>query len=284
MVHAGCGGLLASSHSLDIAGMELVDPLSVDVQASLTIGLLQSDVKEALKAAFSNADGPLSVIDWCRGRNPSNESAMTYDGYSAESIASASECRDSSSTVTLSVGDPMSPSLTSAGGASGLKGDGTRGDDGDDWLKTSASSLQLWEMVPLEPYATVKHMSYYAVCPNIDPLTTAATDFFLQLGTVYETCKLETHAPQILGNEMDIDSRKISPGFVLLDCPQSMNIDTNNASISSVPVNAKEGNGRPCTVVYVVCPFPEPLAVLQTVVEASIAIRSVIRSSDKERI
>lgn len=32
-----------------------------------------------------------------------------------------------------------------------------------------------------------------------------------------------------------------------------------------------------------VCPFPEPLAVLQTVVEASIAIGSVIRSSDKER-
>lgn len=31
MVHAGCGGTLASCHSLDIAGMELVDPLSADV-------------------------------------------------------------------------------------------------------------------------------------------------------------------------------------------------------------------------------------------------------------
>ena len=31
MVHAGCGGSLASSHSLDIAGLELVDPLSADV-------------------------------------------------------------------------------------------------------------------------------------------------------------------------------------------------------------------------------------------------------------
>lgn len=31
MVHAGCGGTLASSHSLDIAGVELVDPLSADV-------------------------------------------------------------------------------------------------------------------------------------------------------------------------------------------------------------------------------------------------------------
>lgn len=100
--------------------------------------------------------------------------------------------------------------------------------------------------------------------------------------SVYETCKLGTHAPQSLGNEMDIDSGKISPGFVLLDCPQSMKIDTNNASMlgsisdyflflsngwdltsylktlskvlktlkfgSSVTVNAKEGNGGPCTV------------------------------------
>lgn len=32
MVHAGCGGFLASSHSLDISGMELVDPLSADVR------------------------------------------------------------------------------------------------------------------------------------------------------------------------------------------------------------------------------------------------------------
>lgn len=96
--------------------------LSFQVQSSLTIGLLQSDIKAALKSAFSSADGPLSVTDWCRGRNPSNESGMNCDGLSAESIASASECRDSSSTVTVSVGEPMSPSLTSAGGASGLKG------------------------------------------------------------------------------------------------------------------------------------------------------------------
>lgn len=94
----------------------------VQVQASSTIGLLQSDIKAALKSAFSSADGPLSVTDWCKGRNPSNESSITSDGHSSESVASASECRDSSSTVTLSVGDPMSPSLTSAGGASGLKG------------------------------------------------------------------------------------------------------------------------------------------------------------------
>lgn len=88
----------------------------------MTISLLQSDIKTALKSAFSNVDGPLSVTDWCRGRSPSSESGMAGDGLSTESIASASEGRDSSSTVTLSVGEPMSPPLTSAGGTSCHKG------------------------------------------------------------------------------------------------------------------------------------------------------------------
>lgn len=80
------------------------------------INLLQSDIKTALKSAFSILDGPLSVNDWCKGRNPSVDAGSTGDGFSAES--SISECRDSSSTV----GEPMSPSQSSAGGASSLKG------------------------------------------------------------------------------------------------------------------------------------------------------------------
>lgn len=36
-------------------------------------------------------------------------------------------------------------------------------------------------------------------------------------------------------------------------------------------------------VIYVVCPFPEPIAVLQTVIESSVSIGSVIFQSDRER-
>lgn len=351
MVHAGCGGVLASSHSLDIAGVELVDPLAADVQASSAISLIQSDIKAALRSAFGTFDGPLPVTDWCRGCSQFGD---VGDGFSAESSASVSECRDSSSTVTLSAVEPISPLQSSAGGSSCLK-DGTRADETserrsnqdtslseseqqlgsrlgptllvlpfpailvgyqDDWLKTSASSLQLWEKAPLEPYAMQKHMTYYVVCPDIDPLTTAAADFFQQLGTVYETCKLGTHSPQILGNHMEVDSGKLS-GFVLLDCPQSMKIESSSASLvgsisdyflslsngwdltsflkslsnvlktlnygSCLTTNAKEGISGPCTVIYVVCPFPEPFAVLKTVVESSAAVGSVVLSLDKER-
>ncbi|EOY08936.1 RNA polymerase II transcription mediators isoform 1 [Theobroma cacao] len=359
MVHAGCGGTLASCHSLDIAGVELVDPLSANIHASSVISLLHSDIKSALKSAFGNLDGPLSVTDWCKGRGQSGDVGASADGSSAES--NTNECRDSSTTVTHSVGEAMSPSQTSVGGSSVLKVTGAL-DGGkveetsqrrlnqeisgseseqqqctrlrptlfvlpspailvgyqDDWLKTSANSLQLWEKAPLEPYALPKPIIYSVICPDIDPLTSAAADFFQQLGTVYETCKLGTHSPQSLGNQMEMDSGKwSSSGFVLLDCPQSMKIESSNASLLGsisdyflslsngwdlacylkslskalkalklsqfLSTNQKEGISGPCMVIYVVCPFPEPTAVLKTVVESSIAIGSIILPSDRER-
>ncbi|XP_060186715.1 mediator of RNA polymerase II transcription subunit 13 isoform X3 [Lycium barbarum] len=324
MVHAGCGGVLASCHSLDVAGVELIDPLSADVQASFTLTLLQNDIKTALKSAFGTMEGPLSVVDWCKGRSQSNDGGISGDGFSAESTASANGIRvDEASERRLSQdtclseseqlpGSRLRPTLAAVPYPAILVG------YQDDWLKTSPSSLQLWEKAPFEPYAMPKHMTYHVVCPDINALTTAATDFFQQLGTVYETCKLGTHSPQCMGNEMEIDSGKIaSSGFVLIDCPQSMKIDSSGASMlgsisdyflslsngwdlesylkslskvlrnlkltSCMTMNPKEGSTGPCTVIYVVCPFPEPLAVLQTVIESSIAVGSVVLSSDKER-
>lgn len=329
MVHAGCGGMLSSSHSLDISGVELVDPYSVDVQASLTISLLQSDIKSALKSAFGTLDGPLSISDWCRGR--SLDTGNIGDGFSAESTASPSEGRDSSyGTRTDETSEKRSYQESCASESEYQSGARVRPTLAvvpfpailvgyqDDWLKCSASSLKFWEKASFEPYATQKNMTYYVVCPDIDPLTTAASDFFQQLGTVYETCKLGVHSPQGLGNEMDTDSGKMSStGFVLLDCPQSMKMDSSTASmlgsisdyflslsngwdvasflkslskvlktlklVSCLATNSKEGNNGACVVVYVVCPFPEPLAVLQTLIESSVALGSVLFSSDKER-
>ncbi|XP_050879471.1 mediator of RNA polymerase II transcription subunit 13 isoform X3 [Lathyrus oleraceus] len=351
MVHAGCGGTLASSHSLDIAGLELVDPLSSDVHASTVISLLQSDIKTALKSAFSNLEGPLSVTDWCKGRNQLVDTGSIVDGVSAES--SISECRDSS--------EPLSPSQSSVCGSSSFKVssmmDSAKVDETsqrrsgqdmcnseteqhlcsrlkptliavpfpsilvgyqDDWLKASANCLQHWEKAPLEPYALQKPITYHVVCPDIDPLTSAAADFFQQLGTVYEMCKLGTHSPLVLGNQMEIEPAKSSScGFVLLDCPQSMKIESSNASLvgsvsdyflslsngwdltsylkslskalralnlnSCLSANPTEGSNNSCLVIYVVCPFPDPSAILQTVIESSVAIGSVIQQSDRER-
>ncbi|XP_008807938.3 mediator of RNA polymerase II transcription subunit 13 isoform X1 [Phoenix dactylifera] len=352
MVHAGCGGLLATCHSVDIAGIDLIDPLSADIQASSVISLLQSDIKLALKSAFGILDGPLSAIDWCRGRGQSGDSKATGDGYSFQ--CTVSEAKDSSSTVTLA-GEPISPPQ-STGGSSCIR-EGARIDESsqrrssqeicnseseqqkgycrfrpiltilplpairvgyqDDWLDMPAKNLQFWEKGPLEPYASPKPIIFYALCPDIDLLSSAAADFFQQLGTIYEACKLGTHSPQI-GGQMDPSSAKCLPsGLVLVDCPQQVKIASNHiTAISSIrdyflalskgwnvknfvksltkvikelklapnlSVNQKEGSSGPCTVVYVVCPFPEPRAVLQTLIECASALGSVVLSPDKER-
>ncbi|XP_042959742.1 mediator of RNA polymerase II transcription subunit 13-like isoform X2 [Carya illinoinensis] len=135
--------------------------------------------------------------------------------------------------------------------------------------------------------------------------------------TVYETCKLGSHSPQILGDQMEIDSAKwSSSGFVLLDCPQSMRIESSSASLMGSisnyflslsndwdlmsylkslskalkglklspysSTNPRDGSWGPCMVIYVVCSFPDPTAVLQTVVESSVAVGSMILQSDRE--
>lgn len=309
MVHAGCGGVLAACHSLDIAGVELLDPLSADFHASSVIGLLHSDIKVALKSAFGNLDGPLLVTDWCKGRSQPGDSDVRVDEISQRRFNQEIGASESEQQVNCS---RVRPTLLLLPAPSILVG------YQDDWLKTSTNSLQLWEKAPLEPYALPKQMTYYVVCPDIDPLASAAADFFLQLGTVYETCKLGTHTPQNMGAQMDLASGKwASSGFVMIDCPQSMKMESGKASImgsisdyllalsnawemrsflkslsnvlkalrlgSNSSTNQKEGSNGPGMVIYVVCPFPEPLAVLQTVIESSTALGSVIVSSDKER-
>lgn len=69
------------------------------MHASYAITLLQSDIKSALKSAFGTFDGPLTVSDWCKGRNGQT------DVFSAESSASIND-----SSV-----EPISPSQSAGG-------------------------------------------------------------------------------------------------------------------------------------------------------------------------
>ena len=94
--------------------------LVFQAQPSSVLSLLQSDVKTALKSAFSNSEGPLSVMDWCKGRSQSVDVGTISEAISAES--SLSEYRESSNASAISMGNPVSPSQPSAGIPSGLRG------------------------------------------------------------------------------------------------------------------------------------------------------------------
>lgn len=90
------------------------------VHPSSVISLLQSDIKVALKSAFGNLDGPLTVMDWCKGRSQSVDTAAIGDGYIVDSVVG--EARDSINSITLAGGEPISPSQSSGGSTSSLKG------------------------------------------------------------------------------------------------------------------------------------------------------------------
>jgi mediator of RNA polymerase II transcription subunit 13 len=70
------------------------------------ISLLQSDIKQVVKSAFGNSDGPLPIVDWCKGRGHLSDSGSAGDTYSF--LYGGIEARDSSSSVTLG-GDSTSP-------------------------------------------------------------------------------------------------------------------------------------------------------------------------------
>ncbi|BAS94296.1 Os05g0447500, partial [Oryza sativa Japonica Group] len=136
--------------------------------------------------------------------------------------------------------------------------------------------------------------------------------------TVYEVCKLGTHSPQNSGGQMELSPGKyLSSGLVLTECPDQVKIGNGHSSSisstseylqalsrnwtvksfvtsltrvikdiklnSSILANQKESTSGPCTVIYVVCPFPEPSAVLETLVECSVALGSVMLSPERER-
>lgn len=383
MIHAGCGGCLATGHFLDGSGVELIDPFAADVSPAAVMSLLQSDVRTALKTAFGepSLDGPLLVTDWCRGRVQLGEGGHMGEGYSGENAPNDS--KEATSTVTAALGEPITPPQCSAAGSVNLKGttlqqidhqicevqrsnknwgvetlsmpDGARLDDGsqrrstqdseselhtslsrcrptllalpfpallvgyqDDWLRTSSSTLQLWEKAPLEPYALPKPVSYYVICPNIDPLLSASADFFQQLSTVYEACKLGTHTSVNTGGQSSFNSsRWASSGVVPIECPTQLRRTGHNLSFSgsvndylttlekgwdvssyrkslskvfknlqigtNTSGNQKDTENRPCMVLYVICPFAEPSAVLQTVVEACSSLGAIVNSPDRER-
>lgn len=91
---------------------------SGQVHASFVASLLQSDIKVALKTAFGSLDGPLSLTDWCKGRNQASDTVTVSDGFSVDCIVS--EIKDSSS-ITLR-GESISPPQALSGSSSLLKG------------------------------------------------------------------------------------------------------------------------------------------------------------------
>ncbi|KAJ7531433.1 hypothetical protein O6H91_14G043800 [Diphasiastrum complanatum] len=364
------GSLDAAFMHADQSTFDAVDPLVAEVSPATVATLLQSDVRQAMVAAFGDVKlaGPLKVADWCRGKVPISESTQTGDTSSAG--CGYSDSKDLASSITVAVGEPITPPQCTGGGLSGSKaytsletenqaGDFRRSRTNraldasslsdhivtdaqrrvtqdpnsadtdiqasgascsptftalpvpallvgyqDDWLKVSSGSLRLWEKAPLEPYALPKPVTYYVVSLNSEPLLSAASDFFQQLSTVYEACRLGTHTPatvtapisgrhsmqglltvDVLGNQNQASSSSssfslASAHVVNMDC--SWNLSNFRKSLRKVCKSVqimdksvllqRDPEHSPCIVVYVISPSADPAVLLQTLIDACEAL------------
>lgn len=99
------------------------------------------------------------------------------------------------------------------------------------------SSMPLWSSNRMLPdlYASwllIKDSSHSVSSPHFAHWIVLSILLLRLPFSVYEICKLGTHSPQGLGNQMEMESGKLSSsGFILLDSPQSMKIESSNASL-----------------------------------------------------
>lgn len=62
-----------------------------------------------------------------------------------------------------------------------------------DWLSVSPYALQYWDKLLLEPYSYARDVAYVIIAPDNEHIIGRAKNFFKELSTTYEMCKLGRH-------------------------------------------------------------------------------------------
>ncbi|XP_024521898.1 mediator of RNA polymerase II transcription subunit 13 isoform X1 [Selaginella moellendorffii] len=299
---------------------DVCDPSITEISPATVASILQSDMRQAVGVAFSdiNAAGPLSLAEWCRGKTPTDNhsgpsdskdlvssitgepitppqsakvvSLQDLDNHAPEFRRSGREAEDAAQRR-LCVDDAESQALSYAMLPVPTLLVGYQ----EDWLRTAPRSLRYWEKAPFEPYGYPKSVTYYVICAGLDPLLCSALEFFQQLSSVYEACKLGAHIPANVTAQTV--SKRLLPGFVPVDFPSKLKGSSSSINLANDYITAMDngwdvsefrkslrkackslnlGNSvsleadhenSPSTVLYVVSPSSEPSMVLQTLME-----------------
>lgn len=64
-----------------------------------------------------------------------------------------------------------------------------------DWLSVSPYAIQYWDQLALEPYSYARDVAYIVIAPDSKFIVDEAKQFFKELSTTYEMCKLGRHSP-----------------------------------------------------------------------------------------
>lgn len=64
-----------------------------------------------------------------------------------------------------------------------------------EWLSVSPFAIQYWDQLMLEPYSYTRDVAYIVIAPDNEYIVEEAKQFFKELSTMYEMCKLGRHCP-----------------------------------------------------------------------------------------
>lgn len=64
-----------------------------------------------------------------------------------------------------------------------------------DWLSVAPYALHYWDKLLLEPYSYPRDIAYIVVAPDSDFIVSKVKNFFKELSTSYEMCRLGRHQP-----------------------------------------------------------------------------------------
>eukprot|EP00850_Spirogloea_muscicola_P001414 SM000005S17211 [mRNA] locus=s5:832449:839435:+ [translate_table: standard] len=215
--------------------------LPAEASPATVLFVLREEVGPALVIAFGQVQGPLSASEWCLGKSM-QASSVTAD--TAEPAAAFGRGPESEpitppqwhhsspgpphhTPLHLDTPPPLPetpdepglprqrlpqlPRHANAPSMAVLPVPAVFVGYQDDWLKTSPAVLELWEKVPLEPFAPPKPVNYIVLCPQVESLQECTKNFIRQLTTVYESSRLGSHVPAFSSLEA---SSKAPPGVI----------------------------------------------------------------------
>lgn len=70
----------------------------------------------------------------------------------------------------------------------------------EELIEGTTKFIMFWEKLRLEPYSCKKHINYFIIYPENDSTERSISQFFKNLGTLYETCQLGSHQPGNIGS------------------------------------------------------------------------------------
>eukprot|EP00850_Spirogloea_muscicola_P007868 SM000041S15427 [mRNA] locus=s41:22678:29596:+ [translate_table: standard] len=215
--------------------------LLAEASPATVLYILREEVGPALVLAFGRVQGPLNASEWCLGKSmqlssvtaDTEEPAAAFGrGPESEPITPPHWHHSSPGpphhtplhldTPSPLPGTPDEPGLprqrlpqrshhAKAPSMAVLPVPAVFVGYQDDWLKTSPAVLELWEKVPLEPFAPPKPVNYIVLCPQVEPHQECTIHFIRQLTTVYESSRLGSHVPAFSSLEA---SSKAPPGII----------------------------------------------------------------------